>query len=76
MKYAVKNKKKVVLAYPLGSGHPMEAMLIEERAIRSYALFSQEAVHGQGQLAQAGDYSICIMTDFAERHIAQGENVI
>lgn len=61
MKYAVKNKKKVVLAYPLGAGHPMEAMLIEEGAIQrlpdgSYALFSQEAVNGHGQIAQAGDY--------------------
>ncbi len=61
MKYAVKNKKKIVLAYPLGAGHPMEAMLIEEGAIRlladgSYELFSQEAVNGHGQIAQAGDY--------------------
>lgn len=36
-------------------------MLIEEGAIQrppdgSYALFSQEAVNGQGQIAQAGDY--------------------
>ena len=61
MKYAVKNKRKIVLAYPLGAGHPMEAMLIEEGAIRlladgSYELFSQEAVNGHGQIAQAGDY--------------------
>ena len=61
MKYAVKTKKKIVLAYPLGAGHPMEALLIEEGAIRllpdgSYELFSQEAVNGHGQLAQPGDY--------------------
>ena len=39
----------------------METALIEEGAIRllpdgSYALFSQEAVNGQGQIAHAGDY--------------------
>lgn len=61
MKYAVKSKKRIVKAYPLGAEHPMEAQLIEEGAIRrlsdgSYALFSQEAVNGQGQIAQAGDY--------------------
>lgn len=61
MRYAVKSKRKVVKAYPLGAGHPMEALLIEEGAIQrlpdgSYALFSQEAVNGQGQIAQAGDY--------------------
>ena len=61
MRYAVKSKKKIVQAYPLGQGHPMEAALIEEGAIRllpdgSYALFSQEAVNGQGQIAYAGDY--------------------
>ena len=61
MKYAVKSKKKIVKAYPLGAEHPMEALLIEEGAIQrlpdgSYALFSQEAVNGQGQLAQAGDF--------------------
>ena len=61
MKYAVKSKKKIVTAYPLGAGHPMEQALIEEGAIRrredgSYELFSQEAVNGQGQVAYAGDY--------------------
>lgn len=61
MKYAVKSKKKIVKAYPLGVGHPMEVALIEEGAIRllpdgSYELFSQEAVNGHGQIAQAGDY--------------------
>lgn len=61
MKYAVKSKKKIVTAYPLGAGHPMEAALIEEGAIRlrpdgSYELFSQEAVNGSGQIARAGDY--------------------
>lgn len=61
MKYAVKSQKKIVKAYPLGAGHPMEAALIEEGAIRllpdgSYELFSQEAVNGRGQIARAGDY--------------------
>lgn len=61
MKYAVKNKRRIVKAYPLGAGHPMEAALIEEGAIRlredgSYELFSQEAVNGQGQIAYPGDY--------------------
>ena len=61
MRYAVKNKRKVVKAYPLGAGHPMEAALIAEGAIRlredgQYELFSQEAVNGSGQLAQSGDF--------------------
>lgn len=61
MKYAVKSKKRIVKAYPLGAGHPMEAVLIAEGAIRlredgSYELFSQEAVNGHGQIAYAGDY--------------------
>lgn len=61
MKYAVKSKRKIVKAYPLGEGHPMEAALIEEGAIRlrddgSYELFSQEAVNGCGQIAHPGDY--------------------
>lgn len=61
MRYAVKSKKKIVKAYPLGAGHPMEAMLIAEGAIRrrddgSYELFSQEAVNGSGQIAYPGDY--------------------
>lgn len=61
MRRAIKSKRKIVMAYPLGAGHPMEALLIEEGAIRllpdgSYALFSQEAVNGQGQIARAGDY--------------------
>ena len=61
MKYAIKSKRKIVKAYPLGAGHPMEAALIAEGAIRlredgSYELFSQEAVNGVGQTAYAGDY--------------------
>ena len=61
MRYAVKSQKKIVKAYPLGVGHPMELALMEEGAIRrnpdgSYELFSQEAVNGCGQIAQAGDY--------------------
>ena len=61
MKYAVKSKKKIVTAYPLGANHPMEAQLVEEGAIRClsdgrYELFSQEAVNGHGEIACAGDY--------------------
>lgn len=61
MKYAVKSKKKIVKAYPLGAGHPMEAALIAEGAIRlrpdgTYELFSQEAANGCGQIARPGDY--------------------
>ncbi len=61
VKYAVKAKKKIVTAYPLGAGHPMEQVLLEEGAIRlhsdgHYELFSQEAVNGSGQIALAGDY--------------------
>lgn len=61
MKYAVKTLKKIVQAYPLGAGHPMEQALIEEGAIvrnsdGTYALFSQEAVNGEGQIAYPGDY--------------------
>lgn len=61
MRYAVKSKKKILKAYPLGAGHPMEQALIEEGAIRlledgSYELFSQEAVNGTGQIAYPGDY--------------------
>ena len=61
MRYAVKSKKKIVKAYPLGAGHPMETILIEEGAIclrsdGSYELFSQEAVNGSGQIAYPGDY--------------------
>lgn len=61
MRYAVKNKRKIVNAYPLGAGHPMEAVLIAEGAIKlredgQYELFSQEAVNGSGQLANPGDF--------------------
>ena len=61
MKKAIKNKRKIVKAYPLGANHPMEAALIREGAIRlhddgSYELFSQEAVNGKGQIAYPGDY--------------------
>jgi hypothetical protein len=61
MRYAVKSQKKIVKAYPLGTGHPMEQALLEEGAIKqlpdgSYELFSQEAVNGSGQIAYPGDY--------------------
>lgn len=61
MRYAVKSLRKIITAYPLGEGHPMEAALIAEGAIRllpdgTYELFSQEAVNGSGQIVHAGDY--------------------
>ena len=60
MRHAEK-KKRVVLAYQLGAGTAMEEELIREGAIRrladgSYALFSQEAMNGAGEIACAGDY--------------------
>lgn len=61
MRYAMKNKGKLVYAYELGAGTEMERQLIEEGAIRreddgTYRLFSIEAVNGEGQLAQKGDF--------------------
>lgn len=61
MRYAVKSKRKIVKAYCLGAGSEMEALLIQEGAIRkrtdgTYELFSQEAVNGAGETASAGDY--------------------
>lgn len=61
MRYAIKNKGKLVRAYRLGDGSPMERQLLEKGRIRErepgiYELFSLEAVNGEGQLARAGDY--------------------
>ena len=61
MRHAIKSKKKIVQAYCLGAGSAMEARLLAEGAIRirddgSYELFSQEAVGGVGEIAEAGDY--------------------
>jgi len=61
MRTAVKNKKKIVKAYQLGTQSDMEKQLIEEGAILvradgHYELFSQEAVNGSGEIAAAGDY--------------------
>lgn len=61
MKYAVKNKRKVVQAYCLGNGTEMEQRLIRLDRIRQlpdggYELMSQEAKNGAGQRAEAGDY--------------------
>lgn len=60
MKYARK-KPKIVTAYQLGAGTPMEEALIQEGVIQrlpngGYALFSQEAVNGTGEAACPGDY--------------------
>lgn len=54
-------KKRVVLAWQLGAGTAMEEELLREGALQrladgQYALFSQEAVNGAGEIAQAGDY--------------------
>ena len=59
MKYAVKNKGKIVKAYELGAGTEMEKRLIAEGVIRleedgTYRLFSKEAVNGVGQMAKTG----------------------
>ena len=61
MRYAIKNKKKLVHAYRLGYGSAMEQLLLQEGAIRrlpdgSYELFSKEAVQGKGERALHGDY--------------------
>lgn len=61
MRRAIKNKGKLVRAYELGAGTEIERLLIEEGAIRrnpdgSYRLFSKEAVNGEGQFAQKGDF--------------------
>ncbi len=61
MKYAVKNKQKIVNAYCLGEKSEMEQLLIGLGRIRllpdgAYELMSQEAKNGIGQRAEAGDY--------------------
>lgn len=61
MRYAKKNNGKIVKAYELGANSEMEKILITEGTIRkaedgSYTLFSQEAVNGQGEHAQSGDF--------------------
>lgn len=61
MKYAVKNKGKIVKAYCLGAGSEMERFLMDRGRIRrlpdgGYALMSREAKNGAGQRAAAGDY--------------------
>lgn len=60
MKQARK-KPKTVMAYQLGARSPMEEELVREGVIRrlpdgGYALFSQEAVNGAGEVARPGDY--------------------
>lgn len=61
MRYAVKNKGKIVKAYCLGESSEMEQLLIRLRRIRLlpdgvYELMSQEAKNSTGQRAEAGDY--------------------
>ena len=61
MRQALKSKKRVVKAYQLGTNSTMEKKLIKEKRIilrddGCYELFSQEAVHGTGEIAFAGDY--------------------
>ena len=61
MKYAIKNKGKMVHAYRLGDDTPMERLLLQEGVIQkqsdgSYQLFPREAVHGAGEKALPGDY--------------------
>ena len=61
MRYAKKNKGKIVEAYELGAGTEMEKRLIAEGVIQvdedgTYRLFSKEAVNGTGQAAKAGDF--------------------
>ena len=60
MKYAIKQQGKQVFAYELGAGSQLERELIHQGKIHRegerYALFSREAVNGQGQQALAGDF--------------------
>lgn len=61
MRYAVKNKRKIVNAYCLGGKSEMEQRLIGLGRIRllpdgAYELMSQEAKNGVGQRAEPGDY--------------------
>ena len=61
MKMARKLLGKTVQAWTLGENSPMETEMIDRGLIREtgegqYALYSQEAVNGQGQQAFAGDY--------------------
>ena len=61
MRYAVKNKGKIVNAYCLGQDSEMEQLLIRLDRIRQlpdggYELMSQEAKNGAGEQAEAGDY--------------------
>lgn len=70
MRYAIKNKKKLVHAYRLGDGSVMEQQLLREGAIRrlpngSFELFSQETVQGKGEHALPGDY---FKVDIVDRH--------
>lgn len=89
MRYAVKNKGNLIRAYELGTGSEMETLLIEESVIceeadGSFRLFSQEAVNGEGQFANKGDFFKVDNVDgrhypypnkrdwFLERHIPLG----
>ena len=61
MKMARKLLGKTVQAWVLGENSSMETEMIDRGLIRKtgegqYALYSQEAVNGQGQQAFAGDY--------------------
>lgn len=61
MRKAIKSKGRIVQAYRLGSGSPVEKQLIAQGKLRPlpgnrYEVFSYEAVNGSGEIAQAGDY--------------------
>lgn len=61
MKYAIKNKRKIVQAYCLGQETEMERLLIKLHRIRllpdgRYELMSRESKNGAGQKAAEGDY--------------------
>lgn len=56
-----KHHGKIVTAYQLGTQHPVIDKLIQEKRIiplsdGQFEVMSQEAVHGKGEIAQAGDF--------------------
>lgn len=61
MRKAIKQKGRMVQAYRLGSGCPVEKELIAQGKLRplpgdGWELFSYESVNGSGERAQTGDY--------------------
>lgn len=61
MRKVKKSNGTIVIAYQLGANSDMEQKMIAEGKIKlkadgKYEIFSQEAVNGSGEIAEAGDY--------------------